>query len=289
MQALMSEGRRCHPQVTAPGVGRSTEIWNTFGAAASGSDVLQAGTFVIPPLDYGDSVRFSKIEDLVRSFSGRKVARGNQNSSMYGADQQPPPGQETMQDRAPEMVTASGQAQSSGDFFICQFKNARFNPNGGSAATNNDCGPTSLAMAARLFGKVDPSLPPDAAISDSRFKMTGANFHENITSYDQIQAGATGYGLRSHYIGFSGLDDALARGEKVIFDGNPGNSYGNRMSASDYFKYNGGHFMLVLSRTANGYLIADPNSKVGLLEISRAEMWDFANWGAGSAGLALSA
>lgn len=302
VDVLMSEGRFCNGRGTPPDVGRSqSPLWNTFGSSGSVyNDIFQSGSMVIPPLDYGDNISFSKIGDLVGELSGRRLKMYHPYSS---AEQSPTGNQQvgpewvqesaqaSMQEQSPEMVPVSGEGVATADdsFFICQFQNARFNPNGGSAAINNDCGPASLAMAAKAFGKFDPSLPPDALINDARFKMTGANHHDQITDYDQITAGASKYGLHPHYVSFSDLDNALARGEMVIFDGNPGNSYGGRMSSSEYFKYNGGHFMLVTARTANGYLIADPNSKVGLFEISAAEMWDFANWGAGSAGLALRA
>ncbi|HEY9784756.1 MAG TPA: hypothetical protein V6D17_05075, partial [Candidatus Obscuribacterales bacterium] len=66
-------------------------------------------------------------------------------------------------------------------------------------------------------------------------------------------------------------------GKMIVALGNPGRSYGNRLSRAEYSKFNGGHYILVVGaqQDENGskrYVINDPLSRIGTLTISEREM-----------------
>jgi Ca2+-binding EF-hand superfamily protein/predicted double-glycine peptidase len=137
---------------------------------------------------------------------------------------------------------------------------------GGSSNPNEDvtgwdnanCGPTSLTMAARAFGKLD--LKPgevDAAIERSRRLMGDAQSERDGTSGTGIARGAEAYGLDADVIPDANVDKIqaeLKKGRLPIINGNvirPDGSYG------------GGHFYVVTKIENGQAYLADPYSKTG--------------------------
>ncbi len=176
-------------------------------------------------------------------------------------------------------------------YFMTQFYDPKWNPNGPSASLN--CGPTSLAMALKHFGKTlneGDSHNSEHLIESSRFAMTGSN-DNTITTYDQIQHGAQVEGLSAEAVnGLEGVREALDQGKMVIAGGNPESigAYGNNLSSSDYSHYNGDHVILIVGRKGNSYIINDPLSRIGSITVSESEIQSFlATFGTANGGIAV--
>lgn len=160
------------------------------------------------------------------------------------------------------------------DYFFTQFRNPKWNPNG--PARSNNCGPASLAMALKALGKAGDG-DPQKLIEQSRVIMTGRGGN-SLTNNSQILRGARQAGLQGETVsGASSFDTALDAGKMIVALGNPGKSYGNRLTSSQYSKYNGGHYILVVGKEQDQqgrkqYIINDPLSRIGKLSISEREM-----------------
>jgi hypothetical protein len=103
------------------------------------------------------------------------------------------------------------------DFFICQFRDARFNP--GGPPSSEDCGPTSLAMIARYYGATDD---PAKLVSDVRFAMTGGRNSNEGTTLGEVKRGAEKLGLATEPVSdMQSLNSSLDAGHMVVLAGNP--------------------------------------------------------------------
>jgi LysM repeat protein len=166
------------------------------------------------------------------------------------------------------------------DFFFTQFYDPKWNPDG--PQTSENCGPTSLAMALKHFGKAPPGGnldDPEQLIESTRLAMTGTNT-DTATSLSQIMHGAQLSGVNAEQVyGLSGVDAALAQGKMVIAAGNPAQqgAYGNTLTASQYSYYNGGHIILVVGHTSDGYIINDSLSRQGSMTVSESQLAAFLN------------
>jgi LysM repeat protein len=176
-------------------------------------------------------------------------------------------------------------------YFMTQFYDPKWNPNGPSASLN--CGPTSLAMALKHFGKTlneADSQNAEHLIESTRIAMTGSN-DNTITTYDQIQHGAQICGLTAGAVnGLEGVRGALDQGKMVIAGGNPESigAYGNNLSSSDYSHYNGDHVILIVGRKGASYIINDPLSRIGSITVSQSEIQSFlATFGTTNGGIAV--
>lgn len=152
---------------------------------------------------------------------------------------------------------------------------------------NNNCGPASLAMALAAFGK-GPGGAAQGQILAARRLMTGAEDQQQLTDTDLIVKGARAAGLQADFITPGDFDASLADGKLVVVPGNP-IAYDKRFTGA---QYNGaidtGHLMLLVGKTATGYLINDPLAKVDALEITPKELADFNAYQGWQGGVALS-
>lgn len=155
-------------------------------------------------------------------------------------------------------------------YFFCQFQNDRFNPTGPSSSSN--CGPASLAMALKAFGLTDGS-DVEATIEKTRQAMTGSNDIHSGTDVSQVVQGAHAFGAQAQAVsGLGAVEQALADGKLVVAAGDPV-VYEGRFTGAQTAKYDGGHFILVVGRDADGnFLVNDPLSRVGTLTITRDEL-----------------
>lgn len=145
---------------------------------------------------------------------------------------------------------------------------------------NENCGPTSLAMALEAFGKISPSNSPEQTIESVRQLMTGADNVNDPTYGTQIATAAQQAGLSAQQVnGLSGIDQALASGQMVISAGNPDRPgagvYGDSLSNAQYNHFNGRHIILVTGKVGNDYVIDDPLSKVGALTVTANQLQAF--------------
>lgn len=167
-------------------------------------------------------------------------------------------------------------ASDPNSYFFSQFRNATYNPTG--PASSNNCGPASLAMAAKAFAKDGGVQNIEQQIDRARQAMTGRTNDKELTSLAQIAAGAKKMGMQAAGVSdINAVNNALDSGRQVVLFGNPAGAYGNRLSGSQYSHYNGLHFILVAEKSggANGnstYTINDPLSRKGSISISSTEL-----------------
>ncbi|MFP5501005.1 MAG: C39 family peptidase, partial [Candidatus Sericytochromatia bacterium] len=163
-----------------------------------------------------------------------------------------------------EMPTSAGDLHASrNDWFISQY-GTKFNPNEDVPGWDNaNCGPTSLTMVARAFGKIDISAEgADAAIEKSRKLMGDSQSETSGTSGEGIARGAEAYGLDAkivNNIDLKGIEAELAKGRLPVVNGNvirPDGSYG------------GGHFYVVTKIEGGKAYLNDPYSKTGPTVVS---------------------
>jgi hypothetical protein len=145
------------------------------------------------------------------------------------------------------------------DFFVTQFEDRRFN-HGPTVAHNANCGPTSLAMAMRLFGVAprEMAVPEhaQALIRRARYLMTG-EVDELIWTFPlQVQDGALRAGLEARVVReWEPVRDAMALpGRAMILNLNPTPAYAHLLR----HRFNGGHFALLVRLTEAEALLCDP-------------------------------
>ncbi|MGH9552905.1 MAG: C39 family peptidase, partial [Terriglobales bacterium] len=159
-------------------------------------------------------------------------------------------------------------------FFLSQFYTPQWNPDGPSAS--NNCGPASLAMACKAFGELPPGADandPERLIESVREAMTGNRDNSQLTSYEQIEAGAQRSGLKAQMVvGLDNIDQSLSTGAMVVAGGNPARAWGSRLASADYAHFNGGHFVLIVGKNGDNYTVNDPLSKTGSITVSSSEM-----------------
>lgn len=162
------------------------------------------------------------------------------------------------------------------DYFFSQFRNDTYNPTGPSRS--NNCGPASLAMAAKAFDRDADIGDIEKQIDRARVAMTGRNNYSELTSLSQIAGGAKKLGLSTASVAdLNSLNSALDSGKQVVLYGNPAGAYGNRLSSGQYAHYNGLHFILVAEKAADAvgktsYVVNDPLSRKGSITVSSTEL-----------------
>lgn len=183
-------------------------------------------------------------------------------------------------------------------FFKHQLHRSRWNKDG--PYSSGTCAPTSLAMAARVFGKEPAGLSIEQAIHRARSSY-GVSSDSVGTNRYQIRTGAQALGLSVAGLDTrlsvssmrSRLDGHLAKKRVVVLEGQsgldgPSTTYQkafNRAYAaaglSATYTFDGRHSVLLLGKQADGkYVVLDPISEVGALALTAAELEDFfARWG----------
>jgi hypothetical protein len=196
-------------------------------------------------------------------------------------------------------------------FFKHQIRRGRFNKDGPTSSGN--CGPTSLAMAASVFGKELASQSVEESIHRIRAKFDAGLHESNGTTRAQIQQAANAIGLETKALSTdTTLTDALQRiknqlnaGRVVVLNGKPGQSgsmptayqrafnrayqraidNGASLAHSRY-TFDGNHSILVLGRDADGhFVVGDPISEVGFIAITGDELKDFMRRYSGGQGI----
>ncbi|MBW2527221.1 MAG: hypothetical protein JRI23_23775 [Deltaproteobacteria bacterium] len=191
-------------------------------------------------------------------------------------------------------------------FFMHQLRRARWNKDG--LASNSNCAPTSLAMAAKIFGHGTAGKTVEQSIHEARLKYDPAPLCESGndcgTNRYEIRTAAQKLGFRVKTLEQVGdtedrmqrIDQALANKKVVQLEGWAGKAYRDRMteayrnSADSWVQnrvYTYGdepeeyHSILVVSRLDSGkYLVADPLSEVGMVTMNRATLKAyFKRWG----------
>ncbi|MBM3268497.1 MAG: peptidoglycan-binding protein [Candidatus Sericytochromatia bacterium] len=169
-------------------------------------------------------------------------------------------------------------------YFISQIYDPRFNPYAPRSTAN--CGPTSLAMVLRAFGKEPPAGNEQDLILQVRKAMTGRTDQNEYTNEYQLMSAASQYGLDSKQVSdIPGMERELRAGKLVILAGNP-DAFNSSLPADQYFGFSGGHFIVVNAIEGDRVVISDPLSKVGPLVITRQQLQQYMaykNWNSGVA------
>jgi hypothetical protein len=150
------------------------------------------------------------------------------------------------------------------EVFVTQYQHERYHPSA-TAATNANCGPTSLAMALADLGKAPAGFRkhPEKWIRELRQTMTG-NADERAWTYPyQFPAAATRHGVQARLI-TGGINSVIAElghpGHVVILNLNPFPAYTSQLKVP----LDGGHYVLARARTDRGLQILDPLAEAPL-------------------------
>ncbi|MBW2523048.1 MAG: hypothetical protein JRI23_02680 [Deltaproteobacteria bacterium] len=202
-------------------------------------------------------------------------------------------------DTAVHPVTFAKRASVRNAFFMHQIRRSRWNKDGPYSSAN--CAPTSLAMAAKIFGHLAPDRTVEQSIHQARSTYDPAPLCETCgTNRLEIRRGAEKLGLHARTLGAIGdtetrmnrLETQLSMKRVVVLEGEPsgqpGQAYRQRMThayaangVSRSYTYQGKHSILVVGKLQSGnFLVADPLSEVGMVAMSRSELKSFfRSWG----------
>ncbi|MDB5098115.1 MAG: hypothetical protein JWM80_2536 [Cyanobacteria bacterium RYN_339] len=145
------------------------------------------------------------------------------------------------------------------DFFLTQNRSDRYNP-AQPPGSNANCGPASLAMALKAFGREPKDLAAPAQAHDLvkyvRKVMTGAQNEQTWTYPSQVEHGAQLLGLKAELV-FSSrkiLEAMQEPGRMVVVNLNPTPAYVDQLTVP----YDGGHFALVTAVNGQQICLNDP-------------------------------
>jgi predicted double-glycine peptidase len=159
-----------------------------------------------------------------------------------------------------------------GAYFLTQNRTAQYNPMQ-PPGTNANCGPASLAMALRAFGRAPAGMDSPAKAHDLvqyvRKAMTGQVDEQAWTYPDQVKAGAQQLGLKADTV-FTARNilEAVAQpGHLVVVNLNPSPAYVDQLADA----YDGGHFALLTGVDGQQVTLDDPLAPHPI-KISRAQL-----------------
>ncbi len=147
----------------------------------------------------------------------------------------------------------------------------------------NDCGPTSVVIAASLVGAQERP-PPDGAweaIDHARDLAFGWDTgYSRLTGTGHLVRALQGLGATATTqtpSSLEAIDAALARGNPVIAGGAPFASGAWGATTEGYLERGGGflHWVVVSGRTNDGYIINDPLSENGPIVVTREQLEAF--------------
>jgi len=171
-------------------------------------------------------------------------------------------------------------------YFISQLYDPRFNPYAPRVTAN--CGPTSLAMILKAFGKAPSYSNVENLIDQVRYRMTGRNDNNEYTNENQLISAGSAYGLSSTRVNnVDQIESQLKQGKLVVLAGNPA-AYNYAFSSDQYFPFSGPHFIVVSQVDGDRVVINDPLSHVGAIVINRKHLQEFMSYKGWYSGVAFS-
>ncbi|MNK71510.1 Peptidase C39 family protein [compost metagenome] len=153
-------------------------------------------------------------------------------------------------------------------YFITQYTHPRWHPEA-TPLYNANCGPTSLAMVLKAFGKVE-SESVNQLVRQVRFEMTGHDDDQSWTYPAQFPHAAARFGIQSQIVrgGAEAILQAMARpGSLAIVNVNPTPAYSSQLA----HPVNGGHFAVVTRAEGNRITLNDPLAD-GPITITRDQL-----------------
>jgi hypothetical protein len=180
-------------------------------------------------------------------------------------------------------VSSTTSVAQANQFFKTQYYNSFYNPDGPNSSLN--CGPASVAMISKMFGKEPANLSVQASINLARQRMGAPG--NGFTNSNQLVAGLRNAGLQAadhmNDGSWQQLDQDLAAGRPVIAWGYYGNAWRNQFpSYSLTGNGNTDHLNVIFGKTANGnYVVGDPMYRGGTVEMTRNQLAVFFSNGGG--------
>lgn len=153
-------------------------------------------------------------------------------------------------------------------YFISQYTHPRWHPET-TPLYNANCGPTSMAMVLKAFGKVQVDSV-NQLVRQIRVEMTGFDDEQTWTYPAQFPRAAARFGLQSRIVR-GGADAVLAAmqrpGALAIVNVNPTPAYSDQLA----HPVNGGHFAVVTQAQGNQITLNDPLAD-GPITITREQL-----------------
>jgi hypothetical protein len=178
-------------------------------------------------------------------------------------------------------------------FFVTQWGPTRFNA-AGMPDGADDCGPTTLVMVGATRGIIASPTPDSAedAIRRMRDLAHGGRTPQSAPTYGPMMlAGLAANDLFATDLvldhaasdaDLAVIDESLANGDLVLVAGDPGNAWGRALDRRHAYlhtydvapdKDRFGHWVVVFETTDSGlYVIGDPLSTAGVVEIAREQL-----------------
>ncbi|WP_295618546.1 C39 family peptidase [Chamaesiphon sp. GL140_3_metabinner_50] len=264
-------------------------LWNT---ATYGRNVKQTifqsdGNLVI----YNTSNNAVWASNTERRSATRITLEDNSNFVMYNAQNQALWATNTATTCSPPAPTQSNNiilssVSQANNYFKTQYYNNQWNPDGPLSSEN--CGPTSVAMIFKLFGKELSNTSVQTSINRAR-QLMNAPMNNNIqTNNLQVVTGLSSVGLRSNTYSYDSntlaqIDRDLADGKAVIAFGYYGTNWRNQFPS--YSLTGAGdtnHINTILGKTSSGnYLVGDPLYRGGVVEMNRTQLAVFFSYNGG--------
>lgn len=181
-----------------------------------------------------------------------------------------------------KLGTASSVAEAN-QSFLSQWGPTPFNSADGAPYGYEDCGPTSVAMSLAALGLIPPSSPADAEKTIDAMRDLALGFdskYSDLTGDPQLIKALEASGAKAAVVDpltADAINTALGAGHPVIVgSGSTWAAWGKDQSAAgDYLNHGnpGGHYVTVMGQAPNGnYIVSDPLSKTGAIEITRAQL-----------------
>lgn len=193
--------------------------------------------------------------------------------------------------------------------FKRQANHGTFNRDGPSGSSN--CGPSSLAMAVRIWGKEKPGLSIEQSIHAARNKSKPGSGDRDSTKQSELADGGRAFGLevKEHtspqgasetmdwidtqldhkrvvtLAGMTGASVSCCENPNADHNACPGGETAFqeaiRTAQNSPYSFDCFHSIAVIGRTGSGqYVVGDPLSRVGMISMSRASLKDFVSrWG----------
>ncbi|MNS88138.1 Peptidase C39 family protein [compost metagenome] len=242
------------------------------GAPAAGATSYSGAT--TPAFDWdkllaeflADGVPQTEAEEMIAALKAGNRAKALNQLKAKGLS----PDKVAKLTKAIEKAPAMGAAHAERDnWFISQY-GSKSNPNEDVPGLDNgNCGPTSLTMIAKAFGKITPDAAgADAAIEESRRRIGDGLNERNGTSVAGLAKGAQSYGLDAKVRWDANLDtiqSELAQGRLVIAHLSTYHLSGNR---------GGGHYTVVTGIADGKVYLNDPANKNGPMVVDAAKFME---------------
>jgi len=147
---------------------------------------------------------------------------------------------------------------------------------------HSECVPTSGVMALSALGLIDHPSPEQAAEVIHDLRLDSGNRSSGGMNFGELATGLEKHGAATQDLGtdLTAIDAALESGNPVLAGGNPWEAWGQQMNESgEYLNFSdpGDHAVCILGKNPDSgkYIVADPLSRNGAIEVTREQLERF--------------